>query len=84
MGIGFDRFAEHIRECHLFDSSIDECDVGDIGVEQGADLFADQLDQSVEVEFAGQLLGHCVDRVEFGRPLLGGRNRRAFSKAIAA
>ena len=50
--------------------AVEQRDVGDVGIEQRPDLFADEFDQRADVELAGHLLRHRVDRVELGRALL--------------
>jgi hypothetical protein len=45
-------------------------DVGDVRLEHGADLLADQLDEVAELELAGELLRDRVDRGELRRALL--------------
>jgi hypothetical protein len=51
--------------------AVEQRHVGNIGLEQCADLLADQRDQCRQVELARQLARHGIDRVQFGGALVG-------------
>ena len=44
--------------------TIEERDIRDVGLEDGGDLLADEVDEGVDVELAGQLLRDGVHGVE--------------------
>ena len=59
-----------VRELDDIGLPVEQGHVGDVGLEQRADLVAHQLEQSVEIELARELLRDRVDRGELGRALL--------------
>ena len=59
-----------VREVDDPAGAVEQRHVGEVGVEDGADLLAHQLEQRGEFELAGELLRHRVDGGELGGALL--------------
>ena len=70
-----------VREVDDAGTRVEQRDVGDVGLEDRADLLADEVEQVGEVELAGELLRDRVDRRELGGALAAIRRTGARSRS---
>ena len=76
-----DLLAVLVREVDDAGVRVVQRDVGDVGLEHGADLLADEVEQRRQLELAGELLRHRVDRRELGgAPLRLGEQARVLDR----